>query len=248
MIIVKSEEEIALIEKASKVVVGCIGELKRKVEPGITTASLDKTAVDFIRSAGAEPAFYNYRGFPGNICASLNEEVVHGIPGGRRLEEGDILKLDIGVKLNGYFSDAAVSVPVGKISDGAMRLMRTTEDALYKGIECAKPGARLSDISAAIQGCAERAGYSVVREFVGHGIGLRMHEEPQIPNFGRPNEGPKLAAGMVLAIEPMVNAGSWEVEILSDGWTAVTKDRKPSAHFEHTVALTAEGPKILTKL
>lgn len=200
-----------------------------------------------ILKLGGIPAFKGYRGFPGDICTSINEEVVHGIPGKRRLRDGDILSLDIGVKFSGYYGDAAVTIPVGSVSKEVKRLLEVTEEALYVGIGYARQGMRLSDLSHAIQTHAEKNGFSVVREFVGHGIGAKMHEEPQIPNFGEPNHGPRLKKGMVLAIEPMVNTGGPEVEILRDNWTAVTKDRKLSAHFEHTVLITDKEPEILTK-
>jgi methionyl aminopeptidase len=192
------------------------------------------------------PAFKGYRGFPASICASPNEVVVHGFPSERQLEEGDILSLDLGAEYRGYYGDAALTVPVGRVSLEAERLLRVTEEALRRGVEQARPGNRLHDISWAIQSCAEEAGYGVVREYVGHGIGRSMHEDPQVPNFGRPGSGPRLQAGMVLAIEPMINAGTAAVELLEDGWTVVTADRRLSAHFEHTVAIREEGPDVLT--
>ena len=221
--------------------------LKTRVVPGVTTLELSNSARDLIIKLGGVPAFKGYREFPGDICTSINEEVVHGIPGKRRLRDGDILSLDIGVKFGGYYGDAAMTIPVGSVSKEAKRLLEVTEEALYVGIGSARQGMRLSDLSHAIQTHAEKNGFSIVREFVGHGIGAKMHEEPQIPNFGEPNHGPRLKKGMVLAIEPMVNAGGPEVEILRDGWTAVTKDRRLSAHFEHTVLITDKEPEILTK-
>jgi methionyl aminopeptidase len=213
----------------------------------VSTADLDELAEKRIRQAGATPAFKGYHGYPATICASINEEVIHGIPSGRRvLNEGDIISIDVGASLDGYFGDSAVTLPVGPISESAASLLRVTEEALYKAIEAAKPGKRVSDIGHAVQKHVEAYGFSVVREFVGHGIGQRMHEEPQIPNYGEPGHGPRLAEGMVLAIEPMVNAGTAAVKVLADGWTAVTRDSSLSAHFEHTVAVTAGEPWILT--
>ena len=200
-----------------------------------------------IAAAGATPAFKGYHGYPATICASINEEVIHGIPSRRRvLQEGDILSIDVGASLGGYFGDSAITVPVGRVTEEAASLLRVTEEALFKAIEQTRPGSRVSDIGCAVQRHVEAHGFSVVREFVGHGIGQRMHEEPQVPNYGEPGHGPRLAEGMVLAIEPMVNAGSAAVKVLSDGWTAVTRDKSLSAHFEHTVAVTGEGPWILT--
>jgi methionyl aminopeptidase len=222
-------------------------ELASRVAPGVTTADLDALAEARITRAGATPAFKGYHGYPATICASINEEVIHGIPSGRRLlNEGDILSIDVGVSLNGYFGDSAITVPVGQVSEQAGALLRATEESLYKAIERVRPGGRISDIGHAVQQHVEANGFSVVREFVGHGIGQRMHEEPQVPNYGEPGRGPRLAEGMVLAIEPMVNAGKAAVKVLADGWTAVTKDGSLSAHFEHTVAVTAGGPWILT--
>jgi methionyl aminopeptidase len=222
-------------------------ELAAAVAPGVSTADLDELAEKRIRQAGATPAFKGYHGYPATICASINDEVIHGIPSGRRvLNEGDIISIDVGASLDGYFGDSAVTLPVGQISESAAALLRVTEEALYKAIEAAKPGKRVSDIGHAVQKHVEAYGYSVVREFVGHGIGQRMHEEPQIPNYGEPGHGPRLAEGMVLAIEPMVNAGTPAVKVLADGWTAVTRDKSLSAHFEHTVAVTAGEPWILT--
>ena len=246
MIELKSEREVSLIKEASSIVAEVIQYLRSRVVTGVTTLELNDSARDLIIKLGGIPAFKGYRGFPGDICTSINEEVVHGIPGKRRLRDGDILSLDIGVKFNGYYGDATVTIPVGNVSKEAKRLLEVTEEALYVGIGSARQGMRLSDLSHAIQTHAEKNGFSVVREFVGHGIGAKMHEEPQIPNFGEPNHGPRLKKGMVLAIEPMVNAGGPEVEILRDGWTAVTKDRRLSAHFEHTVLITDKEPEILT--
>ncbi len=246
MIIVKSLQEIELMRQAGRIVAGALQELAGAVRPGITTLQLDTLARQYIEKSGARPAFLGYHGFPASICASLNEEVVHGIPGLRRLKAGDIISIDVGVFYKGYYGDAAATFPVGEVSPLAKRLLEVTRESLYKGIEKAYPGNRLYDISAAIQTYVESRGFSVVRSYVGHGIGSEMHEEPQVPNFGLPGKGPLLEAGMVLAIEPMVNAGTWEVETLSDDWTVVTKDRNLSAHFEHTVAIMEDGPEILT--
>lgn len=247
MITLKSKDEVAKIEAACLIVVETLEMLEAKIRPGITTLELDKLACDYILQHEGIPAFKGYKGFPGNICASINEVIVHGIPGGRVLKEGDIISVDVGVKLNGYYGDAARTFPVGEISKEAKRLLVVTEQALYEGIDKARPDNRLSDISHAIGKSVEENGFSVVREFVGHGIGSMMHEDPQIPNFGEPGIGPRLKAGMVFAIEPMVNIGTYKAEILEDGWTAVTKDRKLSAHFEHTIYISEEGPEILTK-
>jgi methionyl aminopeptidase len=213
----------------------------------VSTADLDELAKTRIRLAGATPAFKGYHGYPATICASINEEVIHGIPSGRRvLAEGDIISIDVGAALDGYYGDSAVTLPVGRVSEQAATLLRVTEESLYLAIEQARPGCRVSDIGHAVQKHVEAFGFSVVREFVGHGIGVRMHEEPQVPNYGEPGHGPRLAEGMVLAIEPMVNAGKPAVKVLADGWTAVTRDASLSAHFEHTVAVTSGEPWILT--
>ncbi|HET8760087.1 MAG TPA: type I methionyl aminopeptidase [Nitrospiria bacterium] len=247
MIILKTPQEIALIAKASRVVALTIAFLRERVKPGITTADLDRWAEEFIVREGARPAFKGYRGYPATLCTSVNEEVVHGIPSTRkRLREGDIIGVDVGAVVEGFHGDAAVTLPVGEISEEAARLIRVTDASLAAGLAQVKVGNRLSDVSHAIQTVAEGEGYSVVTDFVGHGIGRNLHEDPQVPNFGRPGEGPRLKEGLVLAIEPMVNAGRSEVEVLADRWTVVTKDRKLSAHFEHTIALTADGPKVLT--
>jgi methionyl aminopeptidase len=233
---------------SSRIVAGALEEIKKIISPGITTKELDDLAESYILAKGALPAFKGYRGYPASLCASVNEQVVHGIPSSTKIKEGDIVSLDIGVYYKGFYGDAAVTLPVGKISRQVQKLLSVTESALDAGIAGASAGRRLSDISSAIQQCAESEGFSVVRNFVGHGIGRDLHEEPQIPNYGKPGDGPRLIEGMTLAIEPMVNAGSWEVSILKDGWTAVTKDRSLSAHFEHTVAITKNGPEILTKI
>lgn len=249
MIILKSQDEIKRIAEACHIAAEALENIKKIVLPKNTTLELDRFAETFIVSKGATPAFKGYKGYPASLCTSVNEEVVHGIPSAaKRLREGDIISLDVGVYYKGFYGDAAVTLPVGKINDTAKRLLAATEGALYQGMKSAVIGNRLSDISSAIQDYVETRGFSVVRNFVGHGIGRELHEEPQLPNFGSPGEGPVLMDGMVLAIEPMVNAGTWEVVILDDGWTAVTRDNSLSAHFEHTVAITLDGPKALTKL
>ena len=247
MIEIKSEAEIALVEAAGKIVRVVLQEIKKIARSGMTTGGLGKKADEIIKGFGARPAFKGYRGFPGSICTSINEQVVHGIPGKTMLERGDILSIDVGVEKDGFYADAAITIEVeDSASNKARELINATEKALYAGIEKAIEGNRLFDISHAIQQYAEGCGFSVVRDFVGHGIGRKMHEEPEIPNFGKPSTGPRLKKGMVLAIEPMINEGTYEVEILGDGWTAVTRDRKLSAHFEHTVCVTDRGPRILT--
>lgn len=248
MISCKSERELAYMRDAGRVVARTHTELARAVKVGITTGELDRLAEDFIVKAGARPAFKGLYGFPYTICASVNEEVVHGFPGLRKLENGDIISIDIGAEINGYFGDSAVTLPVGDVSSEALNLLKATEESLYRGIEQARDGNRLSDISNAVQTCAEGHGYSVVRDYVGHGIGKSPHEEPQVPNFGKPGRGPRLKAGMTLAIEPMINMGTYEVRTLSNNWTVVTLDAKLSAHFEHTIAITDDKPEILTKL
>jgi methionyl aminopeptidase len=248
VIIIKSPREIEHLKRSNSIVAEVFQELRGVILPGITTQELDQIAEKAILSKGAIPAFKGYRGFPATLCISMNEEVVHGIPNQRRLKEGDIVSLDVGVNLNGYFGDAAITLPVGNIDEVARSLLEVTEKALYIGIEKAKIGNRLFDISYAIQTWVEAYGFSVVRDFVGHGIGKNLHEEPQIPNFGPPHQGPRLEKGMVFALEPMVNEGTCEVKILSDGWTVVTADRKRSAHFEHTIAITDGGAEILSIL
>ena len=234
------------LRAANQLVARILGQLRELVVPGATTAGIDAEAERLVRDAGAQPAFKGYRGFPATICASRNHEVVHGIPSSLPLVEGDILSIDMGVKLDGYYGDSAVTVGVGAISPEARRLLDVTEASLYRGIEAVRPGARVSDIGQAVQAYVEGEGFTVVREFVGHGIGTKLHEEPQIPNYGPGGRGPRLAEGMVLAIEPMVNAGRAGVRVLSDGWTAITVDGRLSAHFEHTVAVSADGAEILT--
>jgi methionyl aminopeptidase len=246
MIIYKSSAELEAMRQSSRVVAQILDELEPLVRPGIRTRDLDLYAEKRTRELSAIPAFKGYRGYPASVCVSVNEEVIHGIPSGRLLQEGDIVSLDFGVLYEGFFSDSAVTVPVGRTSPEATRLIESAKKAFFKGLEQVKEGGRLSDISAAVQRSVEGDGFSVIRQFVGHGIGRSLHEEPQIPNFGTPGRGPKLKPGMTLAIEPMIAAGSWEVEILEDGWTAVTRDRSLSAHYEHTVALTENGPEILS--
>jgi methionyl aminopeptidase len=246
VIVRKTPEEIDKIAVAGRVLSRCLSLLRGKARPGVTTGELDEAAEKFIRSQNAEPAFKGYRGFPGSICASPNSMVVHGIPGPYELQRGDILSLDVGVILDGWVADAAITVPVGNVTPLAQRLLATTRDALFEGVERCRAGNRLGDISQAVQARVEADGYSVIRSLVGHGIGREMHEDPQIPNVGEPGTGPELAEGMVFAIEPMVNAGDAPVRVGSDSWAVYSQDGSLAAHFEHTVAITAEGPRILT--
>ena len=246
MIVCKSPAEIAKMRVASQLVAQVLEDLAAMVAPGVSTADLDAAAEAKVRAAGAEPAFKGYRGYPATLCASVNEQVIHGIPSKTPMKAGDIVSLDMGVKLNGYYGDSAVTVPVGAVGEDVSRLLRVTQEALERGIAQVRLGGRISDIGHAIQQHVEAHGFSVVREFVGHGIGASLHEEPQIANYGEPGRGPRLAEGMTLAIEPMVNMGRASVKVLSDGWTAVTKDGSLSAHFEHTVAVTKDGPLVLT--
>ena len=249
MIVCRSAAELERMRAANQLVAKILAELAGAVKAGVTTADLDALAERLVREAGAEPAFKGYRGFPATLCASINQEVVHGIPSATRaLRTGDIISLDMGVKLGGFYGDSAVTVPVGEVDGRTTDLLRVTQEALERAIEQVKVGGRLSDIGHAVQQWVESHGFSVVREFVGHGIGEHLHEEPQIPNYGQPGRWPKLAAGMVLAIEPMVAMGKPDVKVLGDGWTAVTKDGSLAAHFEHTVAVTAGGPVVLTAL
>lgn len=247
MIICKTPREIEIMRQAGKIVALTHKELQKHIQPGITTKELDDIAEKFIRGMDAIPSFKGYNGFRGSICASVNEELVHGIPGDRKLNDGDVISIDIGAKYNGYHGDSAWTYPVGEINESNQGLLEATEASLYEGLKKAIPGNRLSDISHAIQTCVEPKGYSIVREYVGHGIGQDLHEDPQIPHFGPPNKGPRLKPGMVLAIEPMVNAGERYVRTLADNWTVVTADGKMCAHFEHTIAITQEGYEILTK-
>jgi methionyl aminopeptidase len=244
---VKSPEEIATMRRAGGVVADILALLRGLVKPGLTTGEIDRISREELKKRGAKPAFLNYHGFPGVICVSINQEVVHGIPSDKRaLKDGDIVGLDFGCVIDRFYGDAAVTVGVGRISAEAEALVRVTRESLEKGIAAVKAGARVGDIGAAVQAHAEAAGYGVVRDFVGHGIGRALHEEPPVPNFGKAGTGPRLKAGMTIAIEPMINAGTPDVETLADGWTAVTKDRKLSAHFEHTVLVTERGADILT--
>ena len=248
MILLKSRQEIAKMEVANRIVAEVPEGVKEKIKPGIETRELDELAEEMCRRRQVEPAFKGYRGYPASICVSVNEEVVHGIPGPRRLQAGDLVSVDFGVRYDGYYGDAAITVPVGEVSPRAQALMEATEKSLYAGLAMLKVGNRLSDISHAVQEVVEGAGFGIIRDFVGHGIGRSLHEDPQIPNFGPPGRGPKLQAGMTLAIEPMVSMGSWQVRILEDGWTAVTQDGSYAAHFEHSVALTENGVLILSRL
>ncbi|WP_332632878.1 type I methionyl aminopeptidase [Halalkalibacter flavus] len=247
MIICKTEREIEIMREAGKIVALTHQALKEHIQPGISTKELDEIAEKLIRSHGATPSFKGYNGFTGSICASVNEELVHGIPGKRVLKDGDVISVDIGAYYNGYHGDSAWTYAVGEISKKNQELLDVTEASLFKGLEFAKPGNRLSDISHAIQSYAEPLGYSIVREYVGHGVGQDLHEDPQIPHYGPPGKGPRLKPGMVLAIEPMINAGTRYVRTLSDNWTVVTVDGKNCAHFEHTIAITDSGFEILTK-
>jgi methionyl aminopeptidase len=248
LIVLKSEDEIKRMAESCRIVAEVLEGIQKIVAPGISSSELDAFAETYIRSKGARPAFKGYRGYPATLCTSVNEQVVHGIPSSAKLKDGNIISIDVGVHYKGFYGDAAVTLPVGAVSKETKKLLRVTEKALEAGIEKTVKGNRLSDVSAEIQQCVESEGFSVVRNFVGHGIGRELHEEPQIPNYGKPGQGPQLVQGMTLAIEPMVNAGGWEVDILNDGWTAVTKDSSLSAHFEHTVAVTKNGFEILTKL
>ncbi|MHB2027113.1 MAG: type I methionyl aminopeptidase [Elusimicrobiota bacterium] len=244
---IKSRAEIDSMREAGKIVAEILSELSLAAVSGVTTGDLDRLARRGLAARKAEPAFLGYRGFPAALCVSVNSEVVHGIPSNKRkIVSGDIVSLDFGAIVRGFFADAAVTIGVGKISSAAESLIRATKESLAHGISAVKDGARIGDVSSAVQRCAETAGFSVVRDFVGHGIGRALHEEPAVPNYGKPGTGPRIVPGMVLAIEPMINAGSPDVEVLADGWTAVTTDGALSAHFEHTVALTENGPEILT--
>lgn len=247
MIVCRSEAEIARMLTANQLVADVLAAVEATVAEGVSTLDLDVMAERLVREGGAEPAFKGYRGFPATLCTSVNEEVVHGIPSKARvLQKGDVISIDMGVKLGGYYGDSAVTVAVGDVPEKTRDLLRVTRESLERAIEKVQVGGRLSDVSHAVQHWVEQHGFSIVREFVGHGIGEKLHEEPQIPNYGAPGRGPRLAAGMVLAIEPMVAMGRPETKVLADGWTAVTRDRSIAAHFEHTVAVTAGGPLILT--
>jgi methionyl aminopeptidase len=246
MIIIKSDEEIAAMRISCRLAASVRDRVTAQIRPGATTGELDAYAADLIAEEGAKSAFLGYKGFPGNVCLSVNDEVVHGIPGDRRIEIGDIVSLDVGVHYGGFVGDTAVTIMVGVTDAEVMRLVDATQSALQAGIDNAVVNGRLGDISHAIEVVAQRAGFSIVREFVGHGVGRSMHEDPQVPNFGTPGKGPRLRQGMTLAIEPMINLGVAGVEVMDDGWTVLTGDRKPSAHFEHTVAILEGGPEVLT--
>jgi len=248
MVILKQQSEIEKIRASNGIVAEILAELKEKVQEGVTTLDLDRISEELVLKKGAKPAFKGYHGYPFSLCASINEQVIHGLPSQRVLMEGDIVGLDFGVCYHGYYGDAALTVPVGKISKEASMLLKATEESLARAIQEATVGNRIGDISAAVQNHVEAAGFSVVRDFVGHGIGRNLHEDPQIPNYGIKGRGVALKAGMVLAIEPMVNAGTYKVRMLTDGWTAVTADGRLSAHFEHTIAITDHGPEILSRL
>jgi len=249
VIVLKTEKELNKLYAANQIVARTLRLLRKKIAAGMTTGELDALAEQAIRAEGAEPAFKGYHGFPATLCISINEEVVHGIPGRRRIKNGDVVSLDVGVLLDGFYGDAAITVAVGTITPAARKLMHVTEQSLYKGIEKAVPGGRLADISRAVQQHVEAHGFNVVRDFVGHGIGRSLHEDPQIPNFySAAAFNPRLKEGMALSLEPMVNQGTFRVKVLKDGWTAVTQDGRLSAHYEHTVAVTADGPWILSRL
>ncbi|WP_425445963.1 type I methionyl aminopeptidase [Dethiothermospora halolimnae] len=248
MIIFKTKREVEKMRKAGRLVAETHAFLEKLIKPGITTKELDEAAEEFIRENNSIPAFKGYGGFPGSICASINEEVVHGIPGLKKLKDGDIISIDIGTIIDGYYGDGARTYSVGNISDSAKKLIKITEESFFEGLKFAKEGYRLTDISHAIQKHVESNGFSVVRDYVGHGIGQKMHEDPQIPNFGPSGKGPRLKAGMVLAIEPMVNEGTYHVKTLSDNWTVVTYDSKLSSHYENTIVITKDEPELLTVL
>ena len=248
MIIAKSKKEIEKMRAAGKMVGLVLQELRRMVQPGITTLEVDRAAESMIRDAGALPTFKGYHGFPYSICASVNEQVVHGFPSHYELRDGDIFSIDVGVTLEGFVGDTAATVPVGDVSPDRLELIRVTEECLARAIEQCRAGKHLGDIGWAVQEYAESHGYSVVREYVGHGIGRRMHEDPQIPNYGKPGKGPKIRDGYVFAVEPMINLGTHQTKVLADGWTVVTLDGRPSAHSEHTIAITENGPQVLTQV
>ncbi len=246
MIVLKTTEEIEIMRRAGRIVGAVLDLVEETIEPGLTTSQLDMLIEDYIRSHGAIPAFKNYHGYPASACISIDDEVVHGIPGNRKIQAGDIVSVDVGAIVDDYYGDGARTFPVGEVSQAKTQLMEWTYKCLLAGIDKARKGNKLGEISAAVQQTAESKGYGVVRQLVGHGIGRKMHEEPQVPNFGSPTEGPVLKPGMVLAIEPMINMGTYDVKTMPDGWTIVTADGLPSAHFEHTVAITENGPEILT--
>ena len=247
MIIIKSPREVDLIRNSCRIVVKTFELVSSLLKPGVKTIDIDEAVTEYIQSQGAQPAFKGYRGYPASVCVSIDDQVVHGIPDERRFESGQIVGIDIGVELDEYFGDAARTFPIGEISPDKQKLLKVTEEALHKGIENAVEGNRLSDISHAVQKHVESANFSVVRDLVGHGIGRKLHEDPQVPNYGKPNHGPRLKEGMVLAIEPMVNFGGYQVRTADDNWTVYTQDGSPSAHFEHTIVITSDKPEILTK-
>lgn len=245
-IVIKSDREIDLMRQAGKITAAARSVARQMIEPGVTTKAINKEVFNFIKKSGAEPTFLGYGGFPASACISVNDQVIHGIPGKRRIEEGDIVSIDVGATYKGYVGDCAGTYPCGKCSDEALRLIAATRQSFFEGIKYARQGCRISDISAAVQAYAESQGYSVVREYVGHGVGAKMHEEPEVPNFGHPGHGPRLIKGMTIAVEPMVNAGGYEVRVLPDGWTVVTADGSLSAHYENTILITDGEPEILT--
>lgn len=245
-IIIKSDRDIELMRQAGKITAAARSLARQMIEPGVTTKAINKEVFSFIKKSGAEPTFLGYGGYPASVCISVNEQVIHGIPGNRRIEEGDIVSIDVGATYKGYVGDCAGTFPCGKCSDEALDLIAATRQSFFEGIKYARQGCRVSDISAAVQSYAESRGYSVVRDYVGHGVGAKMHEEPEVPNFGRPGHGPRLVKGMTIAVEPMINAGGWEVRVLQDGWTVVTVDGKLSAHYENSILITDGEPEILT--
>lgn len=245
-IIIKSDRDIEIMRQAGRITAGARSLARQMIEPGVTTKAINKEVFSFIRKSGAEPTFLGYGGYPASVCISVNEQVIHGIPGNRRIEEGDIVSIDVGATYKGYVGDCAGTFPCGKCSDEALRLIAATRQSFFEGIKYARQGCRVQDISAAVQEYAEAQGYSVVRDYVGHGVGEKMHEEPEVPNFGRPGHGPRLVRGMTIAVEPMVNAGDWQVRVLKDGWTVVTADGKLSAHYENSILITDGEPEILT--
>lgn len=246
MIPIKSKRDLQILRRSGRILAKIMKQAERFVGAGVSTAQIDSFIEELVLKESAIPAFKGYKGFPASVCTSINEEIVHGIPGERRLKEGDIIGLDLGINYKGYFSDSAITLAIGQVDLRVKKLLEVTKKALFEGIKKACARNHVSDISHSIQNYVEKNGFSIVRQFVGHGIGCSLHEEPEVPNFGTPGRGPLLESGMVLAIEPMVNMGTWQSEILDNGWTAVTKDRLPSAHFEHTVAITENGPEILT--
>lgn len=245
-IIIKTDRQIELMRQAGRITAAARTLARQMIEPGVTTKAINKEVFNFIRKSGAEPTFLGYGGFPASVCISINDQVIHGIPGKRRIEEGDIVSIDVGATYKGYVGDCAGTFPCGKCSDEALRLIAATRQSFFEGIKFARQGYRISDISAAVQTYAEAQGYSVVREYVGHGVGAEMHEEPEVPNFGRPGHGLRLVKGMTIAVEPMVNAGGWEVKVLPDGWTVLTADGSLSAHYENSILITDGEAEILT--